>query len=83
MAHKPSLRICDVQLAQTGTEAIAVGSHKVQLPSTVTKSGKRETVDVDVSEKGRDAIAKLERDAQDATRKAYEPLLALLEKIKE
>ena len=82
MSHRPDLRICDVSFATTGAQVIATDTHRVTLPDVVGENGQRQHVSVDVSEKGLETIKKLEDDAREATRKAYEPLRQLLDKIK-
>lgn len=69
-------RVCDVQLAQ-GKNVEATEKTRVTIPGAVTETGKPARLDLDVSVQGKTALEKMIRDAEEATRRAWAPILGL------
>lgn len=81
MAHRPDLRTCDVTQALDGTLALADDKVKVEIPGTLTESGKKELVEFDVSSSGKSTVEKMVEKAISDVAKAYAPLLDLRDKV--
>lgn len=81
MAHRPDLRTCDVTLALDGTLVLGEDKVKVEIPATLTQSGKKELVEFDVSPSGKSTVDKMVEKALSDVAKAYAPLLDLRDKV--
>lgn len=69
-------RVDDVLHAQ-GKDVEATERTRVTVPALATNDGKAARLDLDVSPQGKAALDKMLREAQEATRKAWAPVLAL------
>lgn len=69
-------RVDDILHAQ-GKDVEATGKTRVIVPGSATPTGKPVRLDLDVSEQGKATLDKMVRAAEEATAKAWEPLLAL------
>lgn len=69
-------RVDDVLRAQ-GKTVEATQKARVVIPGAVSDSGKPTRLDLDVSAQGKTALDKMIRDAEEATRRAWAPILAL------
>lgn len=71
------IRLCDVMSATSGTRAEADDTVVVSVPAVGTEEGKSARLTLDVSPKGKRALADMVEKAQAATRAAWAPVLAL------
>lgn len=69
-------RVCDVLRAQ-GKTVEATQKTRVTIPGAVTDTGKPARLDLDVSSQGETALKKMIKEAEEATKRAWAPVLAL------